>query len=87
MVFYETKIDVISVKGKAEKLKVYELLAMHEDNDIVATKLRDTFEVGVEAYRHSNWETAKNAFEECIHLVSEDGPSKMYLSRIEKMAA
>jgi class 3 adenylate cyclase len=81
------EIDVISVKGKAEKLKVYELLAMHEDNDIVATKLRDTFEVGVEAYRQSNWETAKNAFEECIQLVSEDGPSKMYLSRIQKMAA
>jgi hypothetical protein len=64
---------------------VYELLAMREDNDIVATKLRDMFEVGVETYRQNNFVSAKKTFEECINLVSEDGPSQMYLSRIQKM--
>ena len=78
------EIDLIKVVGKDEPVRVYELLGRTGELDRSAIYLRDTFELGLSAYRQQNWDRARSHFETCLKLKSGDRPAKVYLQRIQE---
>ncbi|HLZ67730.1 MAG TPA: adenylate/guanylate cyclase domain-containing protein [Aliidongia sp.] len=81
------ELDVITVTGKREPIRIYELLAEAGELDPVRTELRETFAQGLAAYRHQDWCGASACFEACRRLVPDDGPSAVLLERIARLRA
>jgi adenylate cyclase len=80
---FETReIDVISVKGKTETTRIFELLGAkgHVGEDVL--RLRDHYAQALRAYRAQDWDRAEVAFRECLDLRPQDGPSPVFLDRI-----
>lgn len=76
------EIDAISVKGKSEPTKIYELLGERgvvADEDL---RMRDNYALELAAYRACDWDTAERNFGECILLRPQDQASKLMLERI-----
>ena len=76
------ELDTIAVKGKAEPVKVYELLelagvALPPEKE-EAIRL---FELGLAAYKRHEWEGAKERFEAALAACPTDGPSRVYADR------
>jgi adenylate cyclase len=75
------EIDMVMVSGKSEAIRIYELLGVAGDSDLAV--LAQTFGEGLVAYRKRQWEIAEQKFRECQQLAPNDGPSEVYLRRIE----
>ncbi|MGQ9855109.1 MAG: adenylate/guanylate cyclase domain-containing protein [Candidatus Oleimicrobiaceae bacterium] len=80
--FVSRELDLIRVKGKALPVRVYELLAEHE-NELSEPRVRTlrTFAEGLAAYRARRWRAALDAFRAALELDPEDGPSQVYRQR------
>jgi adenylate cyclase len=76
------EIDRVLVVGKTEPQRIFELLGRKGDVTEERLKLRDAFDEALAAYRRKNWEEARAAFESCLKIVPDDGPSRVFLSRI-----
>ncbi len=76
------EIDTLTVVGKTEPVRVYELLSAAADLDQETANLRDRFETGLTAYRDRRWDAAESAFLECQALRPDDGPTATFLDRI-----
>jgi adenylate cyclase len=79
------EIDALTVKGKAEPTRAFELLGLAGAANEALLKLRDTFEAALAAYRRQEWDRAEAGFRECLALVPTDGPSKLFLERIRRL--
>jgi class 3 adenylate cyclase len=79
------EIDALTVKGRAEPTRVFELLGLVDATSEALLKLRDTFEPALTAYRRQEWDRAEAGFRECLALVPTDGPSKLFLERIRRL--
>src|SRR5262249_41953514 len=79
------ELDIVTVAGKSEPIRIYELLAETGGLDSTAAELRETFGQGLDAYRQQNWDTAMAQFELCHRLAPNDGPSRVYLERVAHM--
>ncbi len=80
------EIDTISVKGKTETTRVFELMSAagqlsEEKRDVCgnATIKLD----GVDIAQH--WDLAEATFRECSQLRPNDGPSRVFLQRIQAL--
>jgi len=76
------ELDLIAVQGKAEPVKVYELLelagfALPPDKE---EALRH-YELGMKAYKCREWSAAKEHFEAALAACPDDGPSRVYAAR------
>lgn len=76
------ELDLITVAGKTEPLRVHELVCKTDDLTAEITELRDTFATGLAAYREQEWQTASKLFSDCLALQPSDGPSQIFLNRI-----
>ena len=76
------EIDRVLVVGKTEPQRIFELLGRKGDVTEERLKLRNAFDEALAAYRRKNWEEARAAFESCLKIVPDDGPSRVFLSRI-----
>ncbi|MEO6848838.1 MAG: adenylate/guanylate cyclase domain-containing protein [Chthoniobacterales bacterium] len=74
------EIDLITVKGKSETTRIFEVLGLVEEDD--SSSLRKNFAKGLAAYRKQEWDAAETAFRECLRLVPDDGPSHTFIKRI-----
>lgn len=84
--FFFRDLDDIRVKGKNEPTRVYELMRpdyLSSKDDIL--KLISEFNMGRECYRNQEWEEAETHFKNCLKLRDEDGPSIVFLRRIEPL--
>lgn len=82
------ELDDIRVKGKNEPVKIYQLLRPDMlPNRSAILALVDIFSEGRILYREQKWSEARNKFQQCLTIFPEDGPSLMYLERIEKYSA
>ncbi len=79
------EIDALTVKGKAEPTRVFELLGLVDATSEALLKLRDTFEPALAAYRAKDWDRAEAGFQECLTLKPTDGPAKLFLERIRQL--
>lgn len=76
------EIDLIRVKGKAQPVGIYEVLA--RSNDGLSDDMKrvvDHYSRGFEAYRRRNWQAGINEFQRAIEIKADDGPSRTYLKR------
>jgi adenylate cyclase len=76
------EIDTILVVGKTEPQRVFEILGQTGKVDEVVLALRDHFVAGLAAYRRQAWAEAAMAFDACLDLVPDDGPSSVFRSRV-----
>jgi adenylate cyclase len=76
--FVFREIDSLRVMGREEPERVYELLGRRGEGENLAA----LFQTGLDGYRKRDWDAARRAFEECLGLAPEDGPSRVFLERI-----
>jgi len=88
--FLVRPLDYTSVKGKKEKIKIYELVAKKEgDKRILATpeqiELCTAFTKAYEAFGRHEYQLAKNLFEAIHQKFPSDFPTHFYLERIHNL--
>ncbi|MBS0350463.1 MAG: hypothetical protein JSR33_04600 [Proteobacteria bacterium] len=88
--FLVRPLDMVEVKGKKTKIKIYELVAMNnEDPEISATALEkelcDKFTAAYEEYVAEHYPKAEQLFKEIHQRFPEDYPTEFYLERLKKL--
>lgn len=75
------ELDYITVKGKTEPVRIYEILQSAKLSTEKLYDIKKLFEAGLEAYRKKQWKTAEKYFTECNQKY-DDAPSQVFLRRI-----
>ena len=75
------ELDFITVKGKTEPVRIYEILQTKAAAVDKLYEIKDLFEKGLEAYRKQNWDKAEEMFQLCNEKY-QDMPSVIFLDRI-----
>ena len=76
------EIDLVTVAGKTEPIRVFELLAPAGGLAPGDEEWRGLFAEGLAAYRDADWDRAERQFQECLRLRSDDRPAKVFAQRI-----
>jgi len=75
------EIDVVRVKGKREAVRLFEIL--ETAGSIEETTSRDdAFRRALGLYRSRQWNEAREAWQAILAECPDDGPARLYLSRI-----
>ena len=83
---FETReIDVIFAKGKTETTRVFELLGVSGEVTEQQLRLRELYVRARRAYLAQEWDLAEAIFGECLQLRPDDGPSRVFLQRIQTL--
>ncbi|NEQ46731.1 MAG: HAMP domain-containing protein [Leptolyngbya sp. SIOISBB] len=81
------ELDLIQVVGKAEPVRIYELLGPLDTLAETEQAAVAAFEQGLAAYRQRDWVTARQHFEACLASKPGDRPALLYLDRLTTLAA
>lgn len=81
------ELDRIRVLGKSEPVEIYELLGLKGQAPEAVLKLRARYGEGLADYRQGHWSTARAAFEDCLRIAQDDGPTQAMLRRIREFEA
>ena len=76
------ELDLITVAGKAEPVRIYEAMGRAGELTPEQSELRDQFGRGLAAYRRQDWDEAQAEFESCLRTLQDDGPTRLFLERI-----
>ena len=76
------ELDLITVAGKTEPVRIYEAICRAGELGPEQSELRELFADGLAAYRQQNWDEAQTQFEKCLRIAAEDGPARLFLERI-----
>ena len=76
------ELDFVTVVGKTEPVRIFELLGRAGEIAPDTCALRDLFAHGLAAYRERDWDEAEEKFQECLKLAPEDGPSRLFEQRV-----
>jgi adenylate cyclase len=85
LVFRE--IDQLLVEGKQEPQHVYEVLGRRGELPPPVLAMAERFAEGLADYRERNWQAAATAFRAALEAVPEDGPSRVFLHRVQRLEA
>ena len=81
---FETRqVDTISVKGKTETTRIFELMSAAGQISEELARLRDRYEQARQMYCGQEWDLAEAALRECLQIRPNDGPSRVFLERIQ----
>jgi adenylate cyclase len=81
------ELDIVSVRGRSEPVKIFELRGRHDSiRDTSERSFVAAFEAAITAYRRQEWEEATNLFERALSLHPSDYPSELYLERIRYLS-
>ena len=78
------EIDAIRVMGKTDPVHIYELIGKSGEISPQTIQLREHFERALSRYRSRRWDEAEAAFEACLKIDAEDGPSLLFLKRVKR---
>ena len=81
--FEMREIDTISVKGKTETTRILELMGAAGQLSEDLARLRERYEQARQAYLAQKWDLAEATFRECLQIRPNDGPSRVFLERIQ----
>ena len=81
------EIDTVLVVGKSEPERIFELIGRKGEVAAERLELRDAFEAALVSYRQQSWEEAEAGFGKCLAIDPEDGPSRVFVSRIAQFRA
>ncbi len=76
------ELDFVTVYGKTEPIRIYELLSKGGELDAPTTELCHTFRIALDHYRQQKWQNAEQGFRACLEIKQHDGPSLEFLTRI-----
>ena len=76
------ELDLITVAGKTEPVRIYEVMGRAGELKPEQSELCDRFACGLAAYRIQDWNEAQTHFESCLGANTEDGPAQLFLNRI-----
>ena len=79
--------DFIRVVGKSEPVRVCQLRNRRNVSAGVRADLVDQYHRGQSAYRQRDSIKARNDFEACLLLVTDDGPALTYVNRYKQLIA
>jgi adenylate cyclase len=77
------EIDTISVKGKTETTRVFEVMSIAGQVSEESAHLRGRYEEARRMYLAQEWDLAESAFRECLKIRPNDGPSRVLAERIQ----
>jgi adenylate cyclase len=81
---FETReIDTISVKGKTETTRIFELMSATGQLSEESARLREHYDQARRSYLAQDWNPAETTFRECLQIRPSDGPSHVLLERIQ----
>ena len=80
------EIDLVTVFGKVEPVRIYELQSRQGSLPPTLAKLNNVFADALQLYREQKWKEAESAFRECLKIRENDGPSLEFLTRIANFA-
>ena len=83
MVFRE--IDRLVVEGKQDPELVFEVLGRKGEISPSVEAMAERFAEGLAAYRARNWRSAVAAFDSALEAVPEDGPSRVFRARVQRL--
>jgi adenylate cyclase len=81
------ELDLLTVKGKEEPVRVYEVLDRAGRTGAELLEAVAHYEEGLRRYRARAFEGAVEAFERCLSLRGDDGPSTTYIERCRHFLA
>src|SRR6202022_536518 len=73
------ELDLVTVVGKTEPVRIYEAMGRAGDLADKEIELRALYSDGLAAYRRQDWDEAQAHFESCLQVSAEDGPSELFL--------
>ena len=76
------EIDFLTVVGKAEPVRVYEIMAPAGCLSAAENELRGLFAEGLAAYRARDWDRSEQRLAQCLAVVATDGPAALLRRRI-----
>src|SRR5262249_18066145 len=80
---FETRqVDTISVKGKTETTRIFELMSPAGQLSEESVRLRDRYDAARRSYLAQEWDLAETTFRQCLQIRPNDGPSRVLLERI-----
>jgi adenylate cyclase len=83
---FETRdIDTIFVKGKLETTRVFELMSPAGELSQELVRLRECYDAARRNYLAQDWDTAEATFRECLKIRPNDGPSRVFLERVQAL--
>ena len=81
--FEMREIDTIFVKGKIETTRVFELMSAAGQLPEELVRLRERYDAARRSYLAQDWDTAEATFRECLQIRPNDGPSRVFLERVQ----
>ena len=79
------ELDLITVVGRTEPIRIYELLGRTAELLPGEDELAHEFENGLKTYRAREWALAERHFQRCLEIRPADRPSALYIERISEM--
>ena len=76
------ELDLITVAGKTEPVRIYEAMARVGEIVPEQIQLREMYANGLAGYRRQEWDEAQRCFESCQLGDADDGPSRLFIERI-----
>jgi len=81
--FEMREIDTISVKGKTETTRVFEVMSTAGQLSEESVRLRERYDQARRMYLDQDWDRAETTFRECLQIRPNDGPSRVLVERIQ----
>ena len=78
------ELDVIRVVGKAEPIRVFQLLDRKNQTSGILADVVDRYHKGLSLIRNRNFVEAEAAFRACVEMMPSDGPSQTHLARCQQ---
>ena len=76
------ELDLITVAGKTEPVRIYEALGRVGEIAPKRIELCEMYANGLAAYRRQDWDEAQRCFESCQLSDAQDGPSRLFVDRV-----
>lgn len=80
------EIDLVTVFGKVEPVRIFELQGRQGSLEPAVAKLNNMYADALQLYREQQWKESEKAFRECLKIREHDGPSLEFLTRIAHFA-
>jgi adenylate cyclase len=79
------RVGTFLLAGKTTAVALVEILGRSQDDAAQQTMLCAVFAEGLDAYQARRWHDAAAKFSDILRVVPEDGPSRFYLERCERL--